>query len=88
MLPMSAPKSKLPYIEDGEQVLGDSGFIALSLKEKWTTWISFDACRESSCQAVQVILPFVWQATGHIATQHSGKKGGLTDGSLAAEGST
>jgi hypothetical protein len=31
MLPMSAPKSKLPYIEDGVQILGDSGFIALFL---------------------------------------------------------
>ncbi|MEO6561593.1 MAG: hypothetical protein ABIN99_00895 [Nitrosospira sp.] len=31
-LPSEAPKGKLPYIEDGDEVLADSGFIALHLK--------------------------------------------------------
>ena len=31
-LPPEAPKGKLPYIEDGDEVLADSGFIALHLK--------------------------------------------------------
>ncbi len=34
-LPMSAPKGKLPYIEDGDTILGDSGFIVLYLKRKY-----------------------------------------------------
>jgi len=34
-LPMNAPKGKLPYIEDGDTILGDSGFIVLYLKKKY-----------------------------------------------------
>lgn len=34
-LPLSAPKGKLPYIEDGDKILGDSGFIVLYLKTKY-----------------------------------------------------
>lgn len=34
-LPLNAPKGKLPYIEDGDKILGDSGFIVLYLKTKY-----------------------------------------------------
>jgi glutathione S-transferase len=34
-LPSEAPKGKLPYIEDGGEVLADSGFIVLHLKTKY-----------------------------------------------------
>jgi glutathione S-transferase len=34
-LPMSGPKRKLPYIKDGNMILGDSGFIVLYLKKKY-----------------------------------------------------
>lgn len=34
-LPMSGPKGKVPYIEDGDTILGDSGFIVLYLKQKY-----------------------------------------------------
>lgn len=33
--PLSAPKGKLPYIEDDGKILGDSGFIILHLKTKY-----------------------------------------------------
>lgn len=32
---VSAPKGKFPYIEDGDTILGDSGFIVLYLKKKY-----------------------------------------------------
>ena len=32
-LPSEASKGKLPYIEDGDEVLADSGFIVLHLKD-------------------------------------------------------
>ena len=38
-LPSEAPKGKLPYIEDGDEVLADSGFIALHLKD-WDTGLN------------------------------------------------
>lgn len=34
-LPLGAPKGKLPYIEDGGEILGDSRFIVLHLKTKY-----------------------------------------------------
>jgi glutathione S-transferase len=34
-LPFKAPKKKLPYIEDGAQVVADSGFIVDYLKKTY-----------------------------------------------------
>ena len=34
-LPSEAPKGKLPYIEDGDEVLADSGFIVMHLKTNY-----------------------------------------------------
>ncbi len=34
-LPSEAPKGKLPYIEDGDELLADSGFIVMHLKTKY-----------------------------------------------------
>ncbi len=34
-LPLNAPKGKVPYIEDGGSLLGDSGFIVQYLKAKY-----------------------------------------------------
>ncbi len=33
--PQSAPKGTIPYIQDGETVIGDSGFIVDHLKAKY-----------------------------------------------------
>src|SRR5215467_2268822 len=39
-MPFKAPKKKLPYIEDGAQVVADSGFIVDYLKKTYgTSWI-------------------------------------------------
>ena len=35
VLPFKAPKKKLPYIEDGTQVIADSGFILKYLKQTY-----------------------------------------------------
>ena len=35
VLPFKAPKKKLPYIEDGTQVIADSGFILKHLRQTY-----------------------------------------------------